>query len=245
MAILCRRQHRRFAARRLPHVSDVREGGRVLARKAFREETLSTGSRPARTLGLRGGIRRVYRPSAVSDLAVLRSSGSATFPRGRFVSAVLTGRALRYAVIASLAAKYSRTILRFLRHPRGFEADAKLIGITVAGFVLVVLLILGWRQLRTYFQHAESESGAKDRGPVGPFDHARHAVLLVPTRLQIVLCVGQGSQPVLPFVLAYAIVPNTQPTLAVTAIASAPQNVTRIAPIITPAPPACAASPDR
>ena len=40
-------------------------------------------------------------------------------------------------------------------------------------------------------------------------------------------------------------VPNSDPTPAVSAMASAPQNVTRIAPIVTPAPPARAAKPPR
>jgi membrane protein YqaA with SNARE-associated domain len=80
------------------------------------------------------------------------AAGALRYPQGRFVSAVLTGRALRYAVIASLAAKYSHALLRFLRRPRGFEADAKLIGITVAGFAITVLLVLAWRQSRIYFQ---------------------------------------------------------------------------------------------
>jgi len=44
---------------------------------------------------------------------------------------------------------------------------------------------------------------------------------------------------------AHAIAPNSNPTPAVSAMASAPQNVTRIAPIVTPAPPARAANPPR
>src|ERR1700687_3091154 len=44
---------------------------------------------------------------------------------------------------------------------------------------------------------------------------------------------------------AQATVPNSHPTPAVSAMASAPQNVTRIAPIVTPAPPARAANPPR
>lgn len=44
---------------------------------------------------------------------------------------------------------------------------------------------------------------------------------------------------------AHATVPNSDPTPAVTAIARAPQNVTRKAPTITPAPPARAANPPR
>ena len=45
--------------------------------------------------------------------------------------------------------------------------------------------------------------------------------------------------------LLYITVPNRVPTPAVTAMASAPQNVTRIAPTVTPAPPARAANPPR
>ena len=42
----------------------------------------------------------------------------------------------------------------------------------------------------------------------------------------------------LPIIRTHATVPKSQPTPAVTAIASAPQNITRIAPIVTLAPPA-------
>ncbi len=85
-------------------------------------------------------------------------AGALRYPQGKFVSAVLTGRALRYAAIGFLAAKYSHSILRFLRHRRGFEADAKLIGITVAGFAILVLCIFLWRQSRIHFQRTEAES---------------------------------------------------------------------------------------
>jgi membrane protein YqaA with SNARE-associated domain len=84
-------------------------------------------------------------------------AGVLRYPQGRFVSAVVAGRALRYSVLGFLAAKYSHTILRFLRHPRGFGADAKLIGIAVAGFVIISLFIFLWRQSRTHFLRAETE----------------------------------------------------------------------------------------
>jgi membrane protein YqaA with SNARE-associated domain len=86
-------------------------------------------------------------------------AGALRYPQGRFISAVVAGRALRYTAIGFLAAKYSHSILRFLRHPRGFEADAKLIGITVGGFAVLVLLILSWRLSKTYFQRIKAESG--------------------------------------------------------------------------------------
>lgn len=46
-------------------------------------------------------------------------------------------------------------------------------------------------------------------------------------------------------VATQATVPNSEPMPAVSAMASAPQNVTRMAPRITPAPPARAANPPR
>ena len=85
-------------------------------------------------------------------------AGALRYPQGRFVSAVLAGRALRYTAIGLLAAKYSHTILRFLRRPRGLGANAELIGITVAGFAILVLCILSWRQTRIYFRHTKAES---------------------------------------------------------------------------------------
>ena len=60
-------------------------------------------------------------------------------------------------MIAFLAAKYSHAILRFLRHPRGFEADAKLIGITVGGFAIIGLLVVSWRRLTIYFSRNKAE----------------------------------------------------------------------------------------
>src|SRR5580700_9552474 len=45
--------------------------------------------------------------------------------------------------------------------------------------------------------------------------------------------------------LAHATIPKSDPTPAVSAMANAPQNVTRIAPNITSAPPARAANPPR
>lgn len=45
-----------------------------LAREASRQETLGTGSRPSRALGLRCGVRFVHRSSAVSHVAVLCGS---------------------------------------------------------------------------------------------------------------------------------------------------------------------------
>ncbi len=86
-------------------------------------------------------------------------AGALRYPQGRFISAVVAGRALRYTAIGFLAAKYSHSILGFLRNPRGFEADTKLIGITVAGFAIIVLLILSWRLSRNYFQRIKAESG--------------------------------------------------------------------------------------
>jgi membrane protein YqaA with SNARE-associated domain len=85
-------------------------------------------------------------------------AGALHYSQGKFVSAVLAGRALRYSVLGFLAARYSHTILRFLRRPPGFKADARMIGVTLAGFALVAAVILLWRQSRIYFQRTKAES---------------------------------------------------------------------------------------
>src|ERR1017187_3361593 len=66
------------------------------------------------------------------------------------------------------------------------------------------------------------------------------SVLLGPTEMDILFSNYQLDQvPQVPV----AAVPNSAPTRAVSAMARAPQNVTRIAPSFTLAPPACAANP--
>ena len=87
-------------------------------------------------------------------------AGALHYPKGKFVSAVLAGRALRYGVLGFLAATYGQTIIKLLRRPRGFGADAKLVGMTVAGFAILALLVLVWRQSRIYWQRTKAESGA-------------------------------------------------------------------------------------
>ena len=78
-------------------------------------------------------------PFPTSPLVI--GAGALRYPEGRSVTAVLAGRALRYGVLGFLAASYSRSILWFLRYPRGLEANAKVIGISVAGFAIIVLFI--------------------------------------------------------------------------------------------------------
>src|SRR5665213_3513566 len=73
--------------------------------------------------------------------------------------------------------------------------------------------------------------------PARPLSGEAHKALLV-ILVNIVL---RGSR----LSGTHATVPKSVPTPAVTAIASAPQNVTRIAPPVTGAPPACAARPPR
>jgi membrane protein YqaA with SNARE-associated domain len=120
-------------------------------------------SRQVQGLLARWGFATVFvscvAPPPFPTSAFFIGAGALRYPQGRFISAVLAGRALRYGALGYLAAKYSHTILRFLRHPRGFEADAKLIGFTVAGFVIVVLFTLLLRHSRIYFQRAKTESG--------------------------------------------------------------------------------------
>ena len=87
-------------------------------------------------------------------------AGVLHYPQARFVSAVLTGRALRYAAIAVLAAKYSDTVLGFLRRPQRFGTEARFIGITFAGFAVMVAAIVLWRDSRGYFRRIKAESAA-------------------------------------------------------------------------------------
>ena len=120
-------------------------------------------SRQVQGLLTRWGFATVFvscvAPPPFPTSAFFIGAGALRYSQGKFIAAVLAGRSLRYGALGFLAASYSRKILRFLRHPRGFEADAKLIGITVAGFAIVVIFILLWRHSRIYFQRPKAESG--------------------------------------------------------------------------------------
>src|SRR5664280_138556 len=71
-------------------------------------------------------------------------------------------------------------------------------------------------------------------------------VVLSSARVALIVLVEEGTGPgLLPIIRTHATVPNSHPMPEVIAMASAPQKVTRIAPVITLAPPACAASPPR
>src|ERR1035438_2658760 len=71
-------------------------------------------------------------------------------------------------------------------------------------------------------------------------------LVLSSARAALIAPFEEGTVPgMLPTVRTHATVPNSQPTPAVIAMASAPQKVTRIAPVIILAPPACAARPPR
>jgi membrane protein YqaA with SNARE-associated domain len=98
-------------------------------------------------------------PPPFPTSAFFVGAGALKYPQGRFAFAVLTGRALRYALIGFLAAKYGRTIIRLLRHPRGPQVEAMWIGAAVAGAAIAVLFVLFWRQLKPSLPRAKRESG--------------------------------------------------------------------------------------
>ena len=98
-------------------------------------------------------------PPPFPTSAFFVGAGALKYPQGRFASAVLAGRALRYALIGFLAAKYGRAIIRFLRHPRASQVEAMWIGAAVAGIAIAVLFVLFWRQLKPSLQRAKRESG--------------------------------------------------------------------------------------
>ncbi len=80
-------------------------------------------------------------PPPFPTSAFFVAAGALQYPAARFVAAVVSGRALRYAVIGFLSAKYSRAILRFLRHARGMQNETVLIGIILAAVGISAVVI--------------------------------------------------------------------------------------------------------
>ena len=120
-------------------------------------------SRQVQSLLKRRGFLAVFvaciAPPPFPTSAFFVGAGALKYPQGRFASAVLVGRTLRYALIGFLAAKYGRAIIRLLRHPRGPQVEAMWIGAAVAGVAIAVLFVLFWRQLKPSLQRAKRESG--------------------------------------------------------------------------------------
>jgi membrane protein YqaA with SNARE-associated domain len=120
-------------------------------------------SRQVQSLLKRRGFMAIFvaciAPPPFPTSAFFVGAGALQYPQGRFASAVLAGRAIRYALIGFLASKYSRAIVRFLRHPRGPQVEAMWIGAVVAALAIAVLFILFWRQLKPSLQRAKRESG--------------------------------------------------------------------------------------
>ncbi|MGA2903625.1 MAG: hypothetical protein ABSD98_07330 [Candidatus Korobacteraceae bacterium] len=76
----------------------------------------------------------------------------------RAITSLATTAKARPLSARSIGRKVQHTILRLLRRPLGLEADARMIGATLAGFAIVAAIILLWRQSRNYFQRTKAES---------------------------------------------------------------------------------------
>ena len=82
----------------------------------------------------------------------LLSAGAFNYRMRKFLGAVLSGRAIRYGLLGAVAARYGRTIVRFMRHP----GDHLWISLTFTLFI--VLLTVGFLLLsKTTPEFSEGE----------------------------------------------------------------------------------------
>jgi membrane protein YqaA with SNARE-associated domain len=70
-------------------------------------------------------------------------AGAFEYPVRKYLGAVLLGRSVRYATIAFIAARFSRQVLRFFRHPERYVTTT--LTITIAVILAAVMIALLWK----------------------------------------------------------------------------------------------------
>ncbi len=77
----------------------------------------------------------VLAPPPFPASAFLLVAGTAEYPAGNFLGAVLLGRAIRYTALAYVGAHYGRPIIRVLRHPNQHLLPSLLITATLVAVI--------------------------------------------------------------------------------------------------------------
>jgi membrane protein DedA with SNARE-associated domain len=70
------------------------------------------------------------------------AAGAFSFSRQKFIATTLLGRALRYGLLALVAAHYGRTFLRYLRHPLHYL----LISVIITASMIAGVILFGRRK---------------------------------------------------------------------------------------------------
>ncbi len=70
------------------------------------------------------------------------AAGAFSFSRKKFIATTLLGRALRYGLLALVAAHYGRTFLRYLRHPLHYL----LISVIITASMIAAVILFGRRK---------------------------------------------------------------------------------------------------
>lgn len=76
-------------------------------------------------------------PTALFFLA----AGAFDYHMKKFMTAVFTGRAIRYTLLTLVSAIYGRRILRYVRHPQQFLLPSLLLTLLILGMVCVFILL--------------------------------------------------------------------------------------------------------
>ncbi len=122
-----------------------RAGAAYLSRK-FGQERVHRLLRYVREWGEGTLIAGTLLPPPFPTTAVFAAAGVLEFPRKRYLLGIAVGRAIRYSVLAAVAAHYGRHFIRVIRHPHQYLGWSLLVA-----FALIALLVggtLAWERFR-------------------------------------------------------------------------------------------------
>lgn len=95
----------------------------------------------------------VIAPPPFPSSAFFAAAGALQFPIRKYLTAVIAGRAFRYALVGWIASHYSRHIIRVFRHPRQYAPVT--LGISAALILLAVAAAWVWHHAGREIERAQ------------------------------------------------------------------------------------------
>ena len=126
----------------------ARRGGQEALAKRVKPQTLKKVQQLFERWGLGAIAIPAMLPPPVPMVPFVMAAGAAQYPLKKFLFALSLGRAIRYTILAFLAARYGRHILSFFQR-FAHESQIAMVGMLIIGVAGVLFVILWRRRHRT------------------------------------------------------------------------------------------------
>jgi|SRR5580658_343005 membrane protein YqaA with SNARE-associated domain len=129
----------------------ARKGGKEMLARRFSARTLKKVYALFERWGFSSIAVPALLPPPVPMVPFVLAAGAMQYSVRKFLAALTLGRAVRYAVLAFLAARYGRSMLRFISD-HGNPVVLTVIGLIAAAAAILFVVFLGKRQRRARVQ---------------------------------------------------------------------------------------------